>query len=53
MIRHDWKFEHTASTLAVAAKAKRTIHDEKRAWWEDKKSEVMKRVRESGIEREI
>lgn len=50
MIRDEWKFEYTASTLALAAAKKKSIHEGKKAWWEAKKAEVMARVRESGIE---
>lgn len=50
MNRSEWRFEYTASKLADAAKAKKTAHEGRKKWWEDKKAEVMTRVRESGIE---
>lgn len=50
MNRDEWKFEYTASHLADAANKKKSTHTEKQRWWEDKKAEVMAKVRESGIE---
>src|SRR5687767_2527772 len=50
MQRHEWEFEYTASKLAEAARVKEEAHKAKLAWWEAKKTEVMQRVRESGIE---
>ena len=50
MNRDEWHFEYTASKLAEAAKAKMETHVAKRKWWEDKKGEVMAKVKESGIE---
>lgn len=50
MLRNEWKFDYTASTLADAALAKRNAHEGKLHWWENKKAEVMTKVRESGIE---
>lgn len=48
--RKDWTFEYTASKLCEAATNKRATHESKRLWWEAKKAEVMKKVRETGIE---
>lgn len=50
MKRNEWKFQYTASKLAEAASAKRTKHQGKLQWWEDKKAETMKKVTEMGIE---
>ena len=50
MERGKWKFQYTASKLAEAAKSKRATHEGKQKWWEDKKTEVMAKVRDSGIE---
>lgn len=48
--RDSWEFEYTASKLAEASEAKRDTHKKKLEWWEAKKAEVMKNVRETGIE---
>jgi len=50
MKRKDWLFRYTAGELAEAAKAKREFHDGRLKWWEGKKQETMKNVRENGIE---
>ncbi len=50
MKRNDWKFTYTASTLATAAIKKRDTHQAKLQWWEGKKSEVMAKVADGGIE---
>jgi putative NADPH-quinone reductase len=50
MKRDDWVFDYTAAKLAEAAVAKKATHEKKKEWWESKKSEVMTKVRESGIE---
>lgn len=48
--RTEWTFDYTASKLALAATEKRDIHTQKLAWWENKKAETMKNIRETGIE---
>jgi len=48
--RQEWKFDYTASKLAAAAVDKRDTHRKKLEWWEAKKAEVMKNIRETGIE---
>lgn len=48
--RYDWEFEYTAAKLAEASEQKRLSHETRKAWWETKKAEVMKKVGESGIE---
>lgn len=50
MLRKEWEFEYTASNLAQAAEAKRAHHESRLQWWQTRKDEVMKEVRESGIE---
>lgn len=50
MQRDKWEFEYTAAKLVDAASAKREVHQAKFEWWEAKKAEVMKKVREEGIE---
>lgn len=49
MKRNNWIFQFTASKLAEAAISKREKHAAKLTWWENKKSETMKKVAESGI----
>ncbi len=49
MKRTDWKFQYTAAKLAEAAAIKRTKHQGKLKWWEEKKAETMKKVAETGI----
>lgn len=50
MKRNEWTFDYTAAKLAEAATTKRDAHQKKLEWWEAKKTEVMKKVGESGIE---
>lgn len=50
MKRDDWSFEYEANELAKAAAEKADMHAGKKKWWEDKKAEVMQKIRESGIE---
>jgi len=50
MKRKDWIFDYTAGKLADAAKAKKATHEGKREWWEQKKAETMKKVKDTGIE---
>jgi hypothetical protein len=33
MLRQEWKFDYTASTLAEAAHTKRQFHQERFNWW--------------------
>lgn len=48
--RDEWLFDYTASKLSEAAAKKQEIHQKKQKWWEEKKAEVMQKVREIGIE---
>src|ERR1700688_3484084 len=50
MQRNEWEFEYGASELAAAAAAKANHHASRAKWWELKKEEVMRTVRESGID---
>lgn len=50
MKRNEWSFEYTAATLAKAAEKKRDEHESKMNWWAAKETEVMARIKESGIE---
>ncbi|MBW6494286.1 MAG: hypothetical protein K0B16_06975 [Burkholderiaceae bacterium] len=50
MLRSEWKFTYPAARLAEAALAKFTYHDERHAWWSEKRHEVMATIRSEGIE---
>lgn len=49
MLKHEWKFEYTASALAIAAEAQRAFRQTRIEAWEAKKVEVMAKVKESGL----
>lgn len=49
MNRKDWEFEYTASALAVAAENQRDYRKTRVKAWEDKKAEVMDKIRTSGL----
>ncbi len=49
MNRSDWEFEYTASALAKAAEAQREHRASRVKAWEEKKSEVMAKIKESGL----
>jgi len=48
--RKEWKFDYTASKLAEAAQTKLRHHQERFTWWKEKKAQVMKTIREEGLE---
>lgn len=50
MKRNDWKFAYSAGKLAAAAESKKKHHTERRGWWEAKKTEVMEKIKASGLE---
>jgi hypothetical protein len=50
MLKDKWEFEYTASKLAEAAAIKKETHIKKLAWWEAKKTEIMQKVKDTGIE---
>lgn len=50
MMRHEWEFEYNASQLASAAEAQLEFRRQRIKVWEEKKAEVMTRIRESGID---
>lgn len=49
MMRNDWQFEYTASKLAQAAKEQAEFRMGRVKVWEEKKEEVMQKIRESGL----
>ena len=49
MNRSDWEFEYTASNLATAAKAQRDHRNARVKVWEEKKVEIMQKVKDTGL----
>lgn len=47
--RGEWEFEYTAANLAKAAEGQRDHRKSRVAAWEEKKAEVMAKIRESGL----
>lgn len=50
MNRQEWEFEYTAAKLADAARKQRDYRESRVVFWKEKYAEVMKEVREAGIE---
>lgn len=50
MLRTEWGFEYTASTLAEAAEKKLNFHNERFAFWKSKKDEVWATIQREGLE---
>lgn len=50
MNRQDWEFEYVGSVLAEASKTKKIYRESRLAWWKTKEEELMKEVKESGLE---
>lgn len=50
MKRNEWKMPYAAPALAQAAATKLAYHEERLAWWGQKRIEVMDRIRAEGIE---
>lgn len=49
MNRDEWEFEYTASNLAKAALAQRDHRDTRAKAWEEKKAEVMTKIKDTGL----
>lgn len=49
MNRDNWEFEYTASALAKAAAAQRDYRLSRVTAWEEKKTEVMDKIKTSGL----
>lgn len=47
--RDDWEFEYTASALAKAAAAQRDFRVGRVEVWEQKKTEVMAKIKDTGL----
>lgn len=50
MNRHQWNFEYDAKVLLDASRKKLNFHQERLDWWENKKKEVMGKIKEEGLE---
>jgi hypothetical protein len=50
MMREKWEFEYTAAQLTEAATKKIEFHQERLAWWKEKRATVMATIRAEGIE---
>lgn len=50
MLRDTWKFAYTAARLADGAQVKLKFHDERIAWWKQRKDELVVQIRTDGIE---
>lgn len=48
--RDEWEFPYSANKLLEAATVKHTHHAARLKWWEDKKNEVVEKVKAEGIE---
>lgn len=49
MNRDKWEFQYTARNLADAARRQRDFRNERVKAWEEKKAEVMAKVKETGL----
>lgn len=49
MLRNEWKFDYLACDLLKAARGKRDHHKARLDWWENKKSEIEREIRENGL----
>jgi len=50
MLREQWGFDYTASQLGQAAATKLAFHEERIAWWMDKRKSVMDTIKSEGLE---
>lgn len=50
MKRTAWEFPYTADKLLEAATLKNAFHTERLTWWEEKKKEVMEKIKSEGLE---
>jgi hypothetical protein len=48
--RDYWTFSYTADKLATAAKERLDWYQKRLTWWQAKKIEVVKKIREEGLE---
>ena len=50
MNRDKWKFSYSVESILNKTQAKKSLHEERLAWWEAKKIEVMDKVKADGLE---
>lgn len=50
MNRDEWKFPYTADKLLQASADKKSFHEGRLAWWENKRKEVEATIKSEGIE---
>ena len=50
MLREKWDFSYTAEQLSQATAKKLAFHQERLAWWKDKRLSVMATIRAEGLE---
>ena len=48
--REEWTFQYSAKDVLKAAQAKVAHHNERATWWKLKKTEVMGKIKEGGID---
>jgi len=49
MLRSKWEFEYTAKNLAIAAEAQKQFRASRAKVWEQKKEEVIAKIKDSGL----
>lgn len=49
MLRDEWTFEYTASRLAAAAQAQYEFRAQRVTFWEEKKAEVIAKIKDTGL----
>ncbi|AKU11261.1 hypothetical protein AzCIB_1356 [Azoarcus sp. CIB] len=50
MLREEWKFDYTTDQLGEAAQGKLRFHEERLAFWQQKRKSVMDTIRAEGLE---
>ena len=50
MLREKWEFSYTAEQLSEATAKKLAYHQERLAWWKEKRLSVMATIRAEGLE---
>jgi hypothetical protein len=50
MLRDQWKFRYTAEQLAEAVQQKIQYHDERHAFWNDRREDIVTQIKADGIE---
>ncbi len=50
MLREKWEFGYSAAQLSEATAKKLTFHQERLAWWKEKRLSVMTTIRAEGLE---